>query len=155
MFITADELPNLRQGMYYHDAVHELLQELYGVGNGLKPGDWEKLQARADSELLLMYEIPDAPAILCMVQGTYSFRPPYPKVYVNSVIVRRWLRGQGYGQLIMREFHARCMKRWPDVALFQLTSAPRRNTRSFYEKLGYIARAHDSGNETTAFEMRV
>jgi len=135
--------------------VNERLRELYGDGTIMTSEDWSEIRRRRDSELLLIYTYPDADAVLGVAQATYSFRAPYPKVYVNSVVVSESFRGHSAGSTLMRQLHAECMQRWPRTQIFQLTSSPTRGTRSFYERLGYAARATNESGGTIAYEKRL
>lgn len=156
MFITADEWMEISiQDEWVLKGVNERLRELYGVKDSLIPEDWNEIRRRADSELFLVHTYPDADAVLGVAQATYSFRPPYPKVYVNSVVVHEACRGQSAGSALMHELHNRCLERWPQIQLFQLTSSPTRGTRSFYERLGYTARSSQEPGGTIAYVRRL
>jgi L-amino acid N-acyltransferase YncA len=156
MFISADEWMEISiQNDWMLKGVNERLEELYGVKESLTPEDWNEMRRRADSELLLVYTVNEAGAVLGVAQATYSFRPPYPKVYVNSVVVSKSFRGQSAGSALMQELHKRCLERWPRTQMFQLTSAPKRGTRPFYERLGYTARPSNELGGTIDYERRL
>lgn len=153
MFTTADEWMEITiQDNWVLKGVNERLAELYGVKDSMMPDDWNEIRRRTDSELLLLNLYGDADAVLGVAQATYSFRPPYPKVYVNSVVVHEVCRGQSAGTALMHELHKRCLERWPRTQIFQLTSSPTRGTRSFYERLGYTARSSQEPGGTIAYE---
>ena len=156
MFVTVDEWIEITtQDNWVLKGVNERLAELYGVEASLTPADWNEIRRRTDSELLLLNIYSDADVVLGVAQATYSFRPPYPKVYVNSVVVHEAYRGQSAGSALMHELHKRCLERWPRTQIFQLTSSPNRGTRSFYERLGYTARVSYKPGGTIAFERRL
>jgi L-amino acid N-acyltransferase YncA len=155
MFITADTWMDASGNDWVLSGVNERLRELYGDGTTMTPEDWSEIRRRRDSELLLVYTYPDADAVLGVAQATYSFRPPYPKVYVNSVVVSQSFRGQSAGSTLMHQLHAECMQRWPRTQIFQLTSSPKRGTKSFYERLGYKARVSSEPGGTVAYERRI
>jgi len=155
MFIVADTWTDVSQDDWVLVGVNDRLKELYGDNALITPEDWSEIRRRHDSELLLLYVNPDTATVLGVAQATYAFRPPYPKVYVNSVVVHASVRGQSTGSVLMQELHRQCLHRWSRTLLFQLTSSPTRGTRSFYERLGYLARvSHESGG-TIAYEKRV
>lgn len=155
MFITADTWMDASKNDWVLTGVNERLKELYGDEGLIAPEDWNEIRRRKNSELLLICTHPDAAAVLAIAQATYSFRPPYPKVYVNSVVVNKSIRGQSTGSHLMLELHTQCLQRWPRTQIFQLTSSPTRGTRSFYEKLGYVARATNEPGGTIAYEKRL
>lgn len=134
MFMTADECMEIStQNNWVLTGVNERLEELYGDKESLTSEDWKEIRRRTDSELLLIHIRSDTETVLGVAQATYSFRPPYPKVYVNSVVVHKACRGQSAGTGLMRELHARCLQRWPRTQFFSLQvrqhAAPGRSTR--------------------------
>lgn len=154
MFITTDSWGTISKGDWVLEGVNERLKELYGDDIFMTLEDWNEICRRKDSELLLIYTHPDTAVVLGIAQATYSFRPPYPKVYVNSVVVSESVRGQSIGSTLMHELHARCLHRWPRTQIFQLTSSLTRHTRFFYERLGYVARMSNETGGTVAYEKR-
>lgn len=72
-----------------------------------------------------------------------------PKVYVNEVVVTETLRKSGIGHDLMSLLLARIEAKWPQARRIELTSSPKRNTRSFYERLGFQTR------ETDVYSMKL
>ena len=130
-----------------------LLGQLYGDSVECTADDLIELQKRFSSELLLL--VYDNNKLVASAHATYTSRPPYPKVYVNSVITDVACRGQGIGTALMQALHCQCIKRWPKTTAFHLTSSPKRNTQGYYQTLGYQMRTKENGNETIVYEMHI
>ncbi len=65
---------------------------------------------------------------------------PYPRAYVNYVIIDSEWRRQGWGRRLMSELIRRIAAKWPEVGEIELTSNSALGTRGFYKGLGFVFR---------------
>jgi GNAT superfamily N-acetyltransferase len=140
-----DELP--------HDFVsryNQLIFQLTGKMAQVTSTELEEVKKRSDSELMLCV-FDDLNSLVGLAQGTYVCTPPNYNLYINTVIVDEGQRGTGLGAKLMKELEDVAIQRWSNIKKVSFTSSPKRNTRPFYEKLGYIARVPENGNETIVY----
>ncbi len=151
-FKTIDEINPITQEFVADYS--KLITQLRGIETIITIAEVQEIQRRVDSELLVC-AFSESNRVIGIVQGTYICTPPMYMVYVNAVVVDESTRGGGLGSRLMVELEERIKRKWSLTVKIQLTSRPNRGTRTFYERLGYIARVPENQNETTVFVKKL
>lgn len=151
-FKTLDEIDVIDDSLV--QAYNTLSQQLSSTSKDVSKAQLQEVKNCSESELLLLaYD--DTGVLVGTVQGSFLCIPSKQQLYINSLVVDQSQRGQGLGSMLMEEVEARAKKRWSSIARVLLTSSPSRGTRSFFEKLGFIARVPENENETIAYQKEI
>jgi ribosomal protein S18 acetylase RimI-like enzyme len=145
---TIDALPDITAD--FVEQYNVLIRQLSLDPKSVTKEELEEVKKRTASELLLCVFTQEE-VLVGFVQGTYLCTPPRYALYINSVVVDASERGAGLGSELMKKVQVQAIERWSTISTVSFTSRPDRNTRGFYERLGFTARDSKSDNETTVF----
>ncbi|MDC1205611.1 GNAT family N-acetyltransferase [Candidatus Pacebacteria bacterium] len=145
---TLDQIPHISDD--FAERYNTLISQLTSRPSDVAVSDLDEVKERVASELLLCVFTPED-VLVGLAQGTYLCTPPNYILYINTVVVDTSQRGSGLGTHLMEKIEDLAKERWPQIRKITFTSGPDRNTRGFYERLGYIARVPENNNETIMY----